>query len=205
MLSPDHNRFLINIPKNASSYLCDWTHRCGWFAEKTSDWQHSIMEVIVVLRDPVQRWISGLPQYLSSHVLNMTDEYDTSVGPGFYQQRMSARTFIELYNPVIERLIFDNLDRLDDHVWPQHEFIEGVLPDTRKQYFLLDSAFDSKIQSYLGLQSVENLDRNSGSNDADKMLLQSFFQTLLQSRQDLSQRVRRRYQADYDLISKVLP
>ena len=204
MLSPDHRQFILNIPKNASSYLCDWTFRHGWRAQQANDWADSINELILVLRDPLERWISGLSQYLSTQVLNVTGVYDNQVGPGPYEQRFDAQVFKNGYNQVVERLIFDNLDRLDDHVWPQNEIILGVLPGIQRRYFYLDLEFDNKIGSYLDLKQWPDLDRNSGLEDPDKSQLQSFFRALLQTRPDLHQRVCQRYKADYDLISEVL-
>lgn len=204
MLSPDHRQFILNIPKNASSYLCDWTFRNGWRAQHANDWDDSINELILVLRDPLERWISGLSQYLSTQVLNVTGVYDTQVGPGPYEQRFDAQVFQNGYNQIVERLIFDNLERLDDHVWPQNEIISGVLPGIQRRYFYLDLEFDNKIGSYLDLKRWPDLDRNSGLEDPDKSQLQSFFSTLLQTRPDLHQRVCQRYKADYDLIAEVM-
>lgn len=204
MLSPDHKLFILNIPKNASSYLCDWTFRHGWRAQNANCWRDSITELIIVLRDPVERWISGLSQYLSTQVLNVTGVYDTRVGPGPHEQRFDAQAFLDGYNEVVERLIFDNLERFDDHVWPQNEIISGVLPEISRRYFYLDIEFDTKIATHLNLHQCSNLDRNSGLEDQDKSQLQSFFGVLLQTRPDLHQRVLHRYQADYDLIDRVL-
>jgi len=204
MLSPDHRRFLLNIPKNASSYLCDWTHRNGWFAEKAQDWTATVVELIVVLRDPLERWVSGISQYLTSQVLNVTGVYDTAVGPGLHDGQITAGKFIASYNQVVERLLFDNLDRHDDHVWPQCEIIQDVLSGVSKTYLYIDQGFDLKIQQELGLHACSDLDRNSGSSNLETKILNDFFQKLLLDRPDLKQRIMVRYQEDYDLITKVI-
>ena len=68
ILSPDRSRFVVNIPKNASSYVLDWTVNFGWstaLAEHCSN----LSEIIVILRDPMDRWISGMSQYVKTYIL----------------------------------------------------------------------------------------------------------------------------------------
>jgi len=68
-LSPRRNQFYVNIPKNASSYISVWLVNNNWESTtyKNSD---NVGEAIIILRDPVNRWISGISQYLSSYVVN---------------------------------------------------------------------------------------------------------------------------------------
>jgi hypothetical protein len=138
VISPGQDRFLVNIPKNASSYMLDWANRHGWSSvviEPTSIWSNNITEIIVCVRDPVQRWISGVGQYLTSYVLNVTGAYSWETGPGPNDQQISGDDFIADYNQVVERLLFDNLARLDDHVWPQVEFFENTAAATMSTAF----------------------------------------------------------------------
>ena len=201
-LSPELSQFIVNIPKNASSYMLDWARRHQWITAVADNHSDTITEMIVILRDPLDRWISGISQYLNGYVLNVSGAYDWSTGPGPDDQRISADTFIEEYNQVVERLIFDVVNRFDDHVWPQHEFVENLLPTVKRKYFLLDHNFDTAIADYLGFAPYLDLDSNSASNNADMRLLQKFFVDRLQQRPDLEQRVIRAYAKDYELIAR---
>jgi hypothetical protein len=205
VLSPDARQFIVNIPKNASSYILDWATRHQWHAsEITSHPSNSVVqEVVVVLRDPLQRWISGIGQYLTSYVLNVTGVYSWETGPGPDDQFMSADEFIANYNPVVERLLFDNLERHDDHVWPQIEFFENLLPSVPRKYFLIDQDFDAKFGQYLGFEHIDNLDSNSGSTNPHTEKVQQFIKGRLNTRPELRQRVIDAYARDYKLIEEV--
>lgn len=205
VLSPGSNRFIVNIPKNASSYVLDWASRNSWTATEilnNTNQQH-INEVIVILRDPLKRWISGIGQYLTSYVLNVTGAYSWDSGPGPHDQQISGDDFIANYNPVVERLLFDNLSRLDDHVWPQHEFFESLLPEIPRKYFYLDSTFEKTFSEYLNFSIVNDLDRNSGTSNPDTEKVQKFMQHRLNIRPELKQRVIDSYARDYQLIKEI--
>jgi hypothetical protein len=202
ILSPDHDRFLVNIPKNASSYMLDWANRHGWTSAVVVQ-SNDIKEIIVCVRDPVQRWISGVGQYLTSYVLNVTGAYSWETGPGPDDQQISGDDFVANYNQVIERLLFDNLARLDDHVWPQIEFFENLLPTVPRKFFYIDQDFDQRIGEYLGFLPVHNLDRNRADSNLDTHKIQTFIRHRLNIRPELEQRVRKAYARDYKLIKQV--
>lgn len=202
ILSADHNQFLVNIPKNASSYMLDWANRHGW-TSTVVDHSTQCKEMIVCMRDPLQRWVSGVGQYLTSYVLNVTGAYSWDTGPGPYDQQISGDDFIADYNQVVERLLFDNLARLDDHVWPQIEFFENLMPTVPRKFFYIDQNFDQQIGQYLGFSPVNNLDRNRADSNPDTHKIQTFIRHRLNTRPELEQRVRRAYARDYELIRQV--
>jgi hypothetical protein len=196
--------FIVNIPKNASSFIADWTGRFGWRASLAPHHENRIAEMIVILRDPLQRWISGISQYLNGYVLHAKSAYDTNTGPDLEDQYLDATSFINKYNSIVERMLFDNLDRHDDHVWPQNEIINGVLPDKRKVYFYLDDTLEQKLCQHLGITLVHDIDRNQGKDTPDQKILQTFFQDRLREKPALKQIVIDRYKKDYELINQVI-
>lgn len=204
MISPDHSRFLLNIPKNASSYMLDWSTRHGWHTASISH-HDSVREVIIILRDPVERWISGVAQYVRSYILSVHGP-NGPIFPGEpitqHDYVMTAQHFCEQYTDLTERLFFDVISRFDDHVWPQIELIPET--DVRKTYFRVCSDLNTSIGTYLGFTEISGLDRNAGDRDPDVRELQRFFRNRLASRPELEQRLRRHYQRDYALINEVL-
>jgi hypothetical protein len=207
MVSPDNTKFIVNIPKNASSYILNWTVRHKWKTAVVTDnsWP-DLNEIVVVLRDPLSRWISGMSQYLKTYIL-------CPVGPngpvfpgmqsGAEDYSMAADDFIGLYNQSTERLIFDNVFRFDDHVWPQHDFFEHIRPNLPRRYFLLDKNFDANFSSSLALDTMTNLDRNDGNDNPDTKKLHEFLQHRLNTRPELAQRVRKAYTRDYEIIDQI--
>jgi hypothetical protein len=205
ILSPDGSQFIVNIPKNASSYMLYWARLNDWNTAVADDHSNTITEMIVILRDPLNRWISGIVQYLNTYILSVQGPN----GPVFlanplspYNWPMDAVQWIDGYNQTTERLIFDVVNRFDDHVWPQHEFVENLLPAVKRKYFLLDHNFDAAIVDYLGFVPYSDIDSNSASNNANMRLLQKFFVDRLQQRPDLAQRVIKAYAKDYELIAR---
>jgi len=204
-LSPELSQFIVNIPKNASSYMLDWARRHQWMTTVADDHSDTITEMIVILRDPLDRWVSGIVQYLNTYILSVQGPN----GPVFpdepyspHNWPMDAVQWIDGYNQTTERLIFDVVNRFDDHVWPQHEFFEDLLPAVKRKYFLLDRNFDTAIADYLGFAPYSDLDSNSASSNANMRLLQKFFVDRLQQRPDLAQRVIKAYAKDYELIAR---
>jgi hypothetical protein len=163
-------------------------------------------EIVVILRDPLARWVSGMSQYLKTYILCPIGP-NGPVFPGMLagadDYGMTADDFISLYNQSTERLIFDNIFRFDDHVWPQHDFYEHIRPQLPRHYFMLDNNFDTEFAARLGLQPMPNLDRNDGNANTDTKKLHEFLQHRLNTRPELRERVQRAYARDYDIIKQV--
>lgn len=208
LISPNRTKFIVNIPKNASSYVHSWAVQCGWqTAILEGDQWNTVNQLTVILRDPVERWISGMAQYLKTYVLSPMGPN----GPIFPNSRwanhpenqsMSAGDFISLYNRASERLIFDNLHRFDDHVWPQYAFILTLRPYLERKFYMLDETFDKKFAFGHGFSPAENIDRNKGDSDKDTKDLQDFLKNLLDNSPNLLDRVKTAYAEDYKLIDK---
>ena len=203
LISADHQQFIINIPKNASSFLLDWTKRNGWNTAVASN--HELNELIVVLRDPVQRWISGIAQYINTYILSVHGP-NGPIFPGEpvteFDSVMTAEDFVQDYNQNTERLLFDVIFQFDDHVWPQCDFFKN-LKSQHQTYFYIDHNFTEKISSYLNIDFVDNLDYNSSRSNLNMQTLQDFFTQRLQIRPELKQRIARAYHEDYQLIQTV--
>ena len=204
MISNERRQFVLNIPKNASSFITNWTIQSGeWQVHTLADSKthHGLKEVIIILRDPVDRWLSGFSQYACSWILNACRFFDTARGPGADFQYQTAQKFVESYNWVIERLIFDNLETFDDHVWPQTCFFQNLLPDVPRKYFLLDKNFDQEFGRYLDLPMPDpGLDRNVGNGSSDMRVLKQFLQARINAAPELAAALKQAYQQDYEII-----
>ena len=207
-LSPDCSQFILNMPKNASSYMLDWAGRHGWTMAIVGDscnWDQ-VQEMIVVLRNPLDRWISGIAQYLNTYILSVVGPngpvYNISNSTA-YDKKLTAEDWIEQYNQATERIVFDLISRFDDHTWPQCELFEDILPNVKRKYFYLDRDFDSTISAYLNFEPYVDLDRNQSNASQDIQKLQEFFKHRLNTRPELRERVQKAYARDYEIIKQV--
>jgi hypothetical protein len=206
LISESGDRFIVNIPKNASSYMLDWANKFGYTVAVCQNLDCDIKELIVVLRDPVERWVSGISQYIATYILSV----EGPNGPIYnvndmtpFDLPMTATQWIDNYNQSVERLLFDVISGFDDHVWPQYVFFQNLLPNVQRKYFRLDHAFEDKIVKYLGFKQIENLDKNSSESSLKMKQIQDFFYNRLIIRPELKQRLIQHYQKDYQLIQQV--
>ena len=207
LLSSDCTQFIVNIPKNASSYMVDWACRHKWSSAMVGDacsW-NKVNEMVVILRDPTQRWVSGICQYLNTYILSVSGP-NGPIFPGDHITKndwtMDADQFLDFYNQTTERLIFDVINRFDDHVWPQYEFFENLMPTVPRKYFYMDTSFDHKIAEYLNFEPFDHLDRNSSRSNVNMQKLNAFFVEKLQTRPELKKRVALAYARDYEIIDQ---
>ncbi len=104
-IDPTSKYAWINIPKNASSFIQKALYDNGWIDVPKENIdkiiESSIIKKLVVLRDPVDRWISGFSQCMFDHNLNILDIVD---------------------NKVFQSLIYLN-PVFDDHTEYQHRFV----------------------------------------------------------------------------------
>jgi len=204
LISADQQQFIINIPKNASSFLLDWTVRNGWRTGLAD--QQPLNELIVVLRDPVQRWISGIAQYINTYILSVHGP-NGPIFPGElvteFDYVMTADDFISNYNQNTERLLFDVINQFDDHVWPQIDFFQNLMPEVPRTYFYMDKKFTNSVASYLNINLVDNLDYNSSKDNTNMKKLQEFFVDRLAIRPEIKNRIVKAYSRDYQLINNV--
>lgn len=205
LIDPGGTRFLLTIPKNASTFMSSWALQNSWLISNIQD-HREIKEVIVILRDPINRWISGIAQYLNTYILQVHGP-NGPIFPGDtiteHDSPMSAEQFIENYNQSVERLLFDVIDRFDDHVYEQNEFIDKIDLPKKKKFFLLEDDLISEISAYLSWEYPGNLDSNAGNTHKDIDVLQQFFRQRLQQRPELVQRIKKHYARDLELITNV--
>lgn len=206
LLSPNHTQFIAGIPKNATSYLGDWAELYGWRPVSARRAIPGVKELIIVLRDPVDRWVSGISQYICTYIQSV---YGPN-GPVFdgeevteHDYFLSADDFIHQYTDLTERLLFDSASRFDDHVWPQCELIDGMMFGIPRTYFKVGPDLTANLSEYLNLPITEGLDRNSGQDNPEQKKIQAFLHGRLEKRPELVVRLKRHYKTDYDLIDSV--
>jgi len=196
-LSPETNTtFYVNIPKNASSFANNLLEKSDWtsaeIGRKNVDFT-PVNDVVVILRDPIERWISGISQYIKGYILNLD---------------VTPSIFLQNYNNVVERILFDQPNMFDDHVWPQHCFFENVLPNVKRTYFYVNENLELNLKTKLILKDVDSgsLDYHKSSDDEELKILTEFFSNKVYpptGDSKLYEKLKEIYKKDYELIDSV--
>lgn len=181
MSHKDGDLMYVNIPKNASSWtkpnLLDW----GWeFYNYHADQLNKT--AIVVLRDPLERWISGIAEYFTLYMSHIP-EHD--------------------YN--IRELVFDRVC-FDDHTEKQINFIHGL--DSEQCIFLkCDQHYRENFSNLLAEHHMPNRYQtydmqHVSENDPRRKRFKQIFAREVQNSKYLEQ-VKNYYAQDYELINQV--
>jgi len=193
MLSPDGKSFYVNIPKNATSFITQWLSENNW---KFPPGGNAVEEVVVVLRDPIERFVSGFCQYIQGSILYPTFG---NIGQPFSIKELTN------YWPMVERFMANQVVWFDDHTWFQHYYIKDVLPNIPRRYFWLD-----KTQLTIDLKQAYNLNDPSPQVLADTNVSKGEaieIQQLIRGSLDnpvILERVKEILAPDYAIISKAL-
>jgi nicotinamide riboside kinase len=186
---PGVERFLyVVIPKNASSFVTDGLRNMGW----SSAYYQEIykpnrnQKVLVILRDPYQRWISGMVQYLS-----------------MYHGDTIKSITKDIFELLVDKVVFD------DHTELQSYYLNGI--DTNDCVFL--NAKDN-IRGWLNKTLIEKFSENNTPfidigllNNSQLDYSHKFFkeELLKNLNNNISavEKIKSYYKKDYDLINSI--
>ena len=181
-----NNLCYIPIPKNSSSYIGQLLLKNGWVTDNFLTADLSNKNIIILLRDPKERWISGMAEYLSSLLKNgKTSSY-----------------YIDNWNDMVQDLIFDQII-FDDHTEKQVYFIQDV-PRENCVFFDSSRQPEQAIKQYLSAHRVDlntdaEIDRNQTQGNEHKETLASFLLEQLDKDPGLLNKLMNKYREDYTL------
>ena len=113
LVSPCKKILVPTIPKNSSSWLKVWLRdENGWTLETGAHKKYTDTDVLVALRDPVERWLSGAAEYLSLY-FDSTEVQNTGVAQ-----------------------ILEDIVAVDDHTECQCVFYECFNSEKNTLYYL---------------------------------------------------------------------
>jgi len=200
MISPDFKYFYLNIPKNSTSTVKDILVSLGWEFSNITDYPDT--EIIVVLRDPVDRWISGIFEYLLMYHVKTID------------------TICEPYNydmwPVVgERLglslIFERIT-FDDHTERQCVFLQNI-DLSRCHWLKIDKDFKQTLGDFLNtigytvdIAQFKNKNISEGAFGTagyKKKKAKEFFQYIIANDPFKQYNLEQWFWCDYELMNKL--
>jgi|688.fasta_scaffold574623_1 hypothetical protein len=180
----------VPIPKNASTNIRA--------AIKNSDFQSIVFldkmqqlkpqSTVVVLRDPIDRWISGITTYLNLYVIKKNNVLN------FLKEIKKDKNFLDL---LFEKITFD------DHTEKQIYFLQ---PFDKSQctFFYIDDKIEFRLtQFYLGEGLKISFDKNH-MNHRKNDPVHEFFTTFLFDayNHNYMEKLKEHFREDYNLISQ---
>jgi len=177
-ISPDNKVFAVGIPKNASSSGNKFYSYNNFLKSNFNTFTPD--EYIVIIRDPVERWISGVIEYLM----------------GNYGKLKFKNICDYLDNKLVKEILFDQVI-FDVHTLPQIVYINGLDISKIKFYYQDTDVYD-KIAYH------QNLDRlpNNFANDKTNLDEYNYIKQLLLGYNKINE-IQKMYYCDYQLIDDV--
>ncbi len=160
LISPDRKFFIFKIPKNASTFIVKNLTELGW--EHASYGEFDCEKNIVILRDPVERWISGIVEYLflyhENTLGNLVDPFNYEYLPLLGQKLGLSLLF--------ERVVFD------DHTDRQCSFLKNLDIDNTI-WFRFDQSLNKNLSAFLTsngqANNLANAEKVNSSDSQDRV------------------------------------
>jgi hypothetical protein len=184
MTNTHQNLMYVNIPKNASSWTKPNLKDLKW--EDFNYHYNNLYKkhALVVLRDPVERWLSGICEYFTL--------YHANIDAG-------------LFNSVFYDLLLDQIT-LDDHTEKQFYFIDGLNTE-RITFFMCDENYRLNFSKFLIEHGYENrYHRYDYQHTTSSCPIRSKFKKIFEplvSEPKYLERIKEHYKQDYELIESV--
>jgi len=184
-LSPNKKFSYVNIPKNASTTLSvmfsNWN-----FSDFNKFADIDQPNYLVVLRDPVDRWISGMTHYLWKLNKKRPEE-----------EILNLLTSQSFQNLIFDFMVFEN------HTLPQICFLSGLRLD-KTTFFYFSTGVVSKIQNFINDVSLVSPGRLCEHLAWDvKAKMYNKLKSLINGDSEVRSRITQQYSADYQLIDTV--
>ena len=177
----------VHIPKNASSWtkpnLLDW--QWEFYNFRTDKLNNKL--AMVVLRDPLNRWLSGIAEYFALY----HNELDI-------EKHRYDKGFLDL---VFDRIAFD------DHTERQLYFLQG-LDLSNCVWFRCDDTYREKFTKFLNSHGISRdytrYDYQHTSEDSPpRQKFKNFFSSIVEENSKYCDAVKNYFHEDYKLINKV--
>ena len=181
------NLVYIPIPKNSSSYIGQLLLKNNWNIGNFLTTDLTNKQLIILLRDPVDRWISGMAEYLCSSLL---------------KNGRTSDDIIKNWNNIVQDLVFDRVI-FDDHTEKQVYFIQSI-PIENCVFFNSTKQPEQAVKQYLTTHNIDLnidivIDRNQTQGNKYKESLVDFLRDQLAQNPNLTNKLINTYREDYTL------
>lgn len=197
MISPDGKYFYLNIPKNSSSFIKKCLTTLNWQYSNVSD--HPDAKIIVALRDPTKRWVSGVSEYLFMYHTDVIDNIADPFNCGF----------LPLLGDKLGISLLFGCITFDDHTERQSLFLKDI-DLNRCVWLFVDKDFSktfSQLLSDLGYKNdFEDTEKENSTDNEDeyrKKKLNEVIKLLIDNDEYKQYNLKQWFWCDQELIDTV--
>lgn len=185
MSNSNTNFMYVHIPKNASSWtkpnFKDWDWE--FYNYHTDNLYHK--HALIVLKDPIERWLSGIAEYFFLKHSN-------------FDSAQINKSFLDI---IFDRVAFD------DHTERQVLFLQN-LDKSNCTFFYCDQSYRHKFSNFLNNNNMHNKYYNYDyqhvtANDPLRSKFKKLFSNILENNSKYIQQLKWYYASDYHLIESV--
>ena len=184
MTTLEQDLMYVNIPKNASSWTKPNLKDLGWVDFNYHYDRFYRKHAMIVLRDPINRWLSGICEYFA-----------------LYHPTIDTSQF----NSAFYDLLIDQVT-VDDHTEKQFYFIEGLNYD-RVTFFMCDENYRLDFSNFLKEHGYENkYQRYDYQHTTKECPIRSKFKKIFESlllEPKYLDKIKEHYKRDYELLESV--
>lgn len=128
----------VPIPKNACTYIGQVLMANNWRSEPREQNLQKKRNFLIILRDPIERWVSGMTEYLH----------------GLFCHSHTVDEIMDAFNNTVFRgLILDNMT-FDDHTELQTYYLADIPITESIAYIYLDKNLTNKISRLFKFHNV---------------------------------------------------
>lgn len=175
----------VNIPKNASSWTRNNLLRYNWefYNYHTDDLYHK--HAIIVLRDPIERWLSGIAEYMYL--------YHRNIDPAHFSK--------SFFNLVFDRIAFD------DHTEKQVLFF-NELNLNNCTFFYCDVKYKEYIRNFISKKIgntyfFSTLHEHVTNESLERKKFRQIFSKALHENSKYLINLKKYFNDDYKLINSI--
>jgi len=188
-VSPDQKFNIIHIPKNGSTEIKASLRE--WPVSNYHDMDFA-PENLVILRDPTDRWISGVIEFLIGNCSHMGN-CNSDIPIEEIELLVNTRMF--------QNLLF-NFVIFDGHTLPQSYYLQGI--DLGKAtFFYHNKQVIHQVLNYVGMSTKNIKNRNNSLTNPKKLVILNKLKSLLDDNPKLQHSIDKHYYADHKLFDQV--
>ncbi len=183
----------IPIPKNASTYVESFFN-ISLGSKSIENFKYGKplagKKTIVILRDPLDRWVSGITQHFWARHKMINDLSDSGLLWKYITNQYALDEHTELQSRFLETANTDDLT-----FFKQGPDLEKSIRDFVK--------FELNVKEEAWIDKRHLLNYNKSSNAWSKSLIKDYLSAMLRTDADLVEKIKKFYKHDYDLINTV--